>query len=356
VREIINGVPSPLIPTNFRGLTFQWYSDLPGATGNSAGVFLETNGQALASYVGGRAPAQWTVYWGGYGGPLPETIDEQVADNCGPTGPTGISDYTTGPIFSTGINPIACNYVQGGGVILGAGGFGFSPTPAYVSAPPSSGTVYGSGFSTTHGMPMLQYFNLNGTYVTQENASYVSPDGTVLTVPGGSLSTLPNGTYAGLVNNINADGSLNYIGAAQAEIAVTIPLYRYRNVSDNDYFYQTVYSTPGGYVYEGVASYLFTAQMADTLPLYRLYSPGLNMHFYTDSYNEMYNCVYYYGWRYEGIPGYIALTQINGTTPLYRLSKNNGSHLFTTNWAEVQNAARYYGFVYEGVAGYVPMQ
>jgi hypothetical protein len=130
-----------------------------------------------------------------------------------------------------------------------------------------------------------------------------------------------------------------------------VPLYR---LSKSDHFYTTSASERDnaiatyGYTDEGIACYVFGAQVAGTIPLYRLRKSD---HFYTTSVTERDNAIATYGYIDEGVACYVYGTPVTGTIPLYRLSK--GDHFYTTSASERDNAIATYGYADEGIACYV---
>jgi hypothetical protein len=60
-----------------------------------------------------------------------------------------------------------------------------------------------------------------------------------------------------------------------------------------------------GYTYEGISSYVFSAQVPKSVPLYRLYSARTGDHFYTRSAAEAKIAVAADGYAYEGIACYV---------------------------------------------------
>lgn len=354
--------PPPTLPEGTNGWylqteVFDTVTNLQGPENNVtiSGVLVNSQGnngdgspfEVTTNFAGEAAiprlaPAIWSIEWVNDAGE--DATDANLCDG----------EAIDLQVYPATTSYVIC-YIHQGILDTAPPFFQFAPNPLYESTPPSVGQIWGSGMSTASGMPLVQYYSsADGTLVAQENASYVSSDGTYMQIPSFDISQLSGGTYFGFIDNA-VPGGYAFIGSADTEMAVTTDFCRYRNPYSNDYYYTTSCYAPG-FVFEGVQSTIFTAQISDTVPFYELYNYGLGMHFYTASWQEMYNCVTYYGWTYEGVVGYIGLDQIGGTTPLYRMSKSNGSHLFTTNWSEVQNAVWYYGFVYEGVAGYVPWE
>jgi hypothetical protein len=107
-----------------------------------------------------------------------------------------------------------------------------------------------------------------------------------------------------------------------------------------------------GYTDEGIACYVYGAQVAGTIPLYRL---SKSDHFYTTSVSERDGAMSKYGYTDEGIACYVYGAQAAGLTPLYRLSKSDGDqndHFYTTSVAE-RDGAIGIGYKDEDIACYV---
>jgi hypothetical protein len=99
--------------------------------------------------------------------------------------------------------------------------FVFSPNP--IATDGSSGSeaiVTGSGFSAQYGMPLLQYFDLNGNFVTQANADAVAADGSWISSPIPDISQLPLGTYVGFMKNANSSGGYDLVGATSVQVVL----------------------------------------------------------------------------------------------------------------------------------------
>lgn len=179
----------------------KWQKDLPGAAGDPSQFTQITNSEGLAAVVGGRAPANWQFTW------LSASGEGSVCDGFSASGDIAlnqISDFTC----------ITANFIG----FVAASAISVSPNPINTTSPPNSITVTGQGFSTTYGMPLLQYFALDGTLVAQETATSVS-GGTSMQVSGGGISQMPVGTYAGYVSNAGPNGSWNYVGTAGLQVA-----------------------------------------------------------------------------------------------------------------------------------------
>lgn len=139
------------------------------------------------------------------------------------------------------------------------------------------------------------------------------------------------------------------------------PFYRLNKIAgpDGDHFYtmsgeeRNNAITQFGYMYEGVAGFLFPNQAAGTVPLYRLWSGPAMDHFYTISADERDNAVKVHGYTYEGVAGYMHPGQAPHTGPLYRSNKQEASDHFYTMSAEERDSAARGGWAYEGIAGYM---
>ena len=183
-----------------------WSSDLPGATGDPAGFLETTDLTGLGSAAGKRAPAEWTFSWKA-GGQDP---------NCSKT------KSFKAEVTINNITDIVCHYVpipdlEDGPVL------GFSPGTLYEARLPLSVTGTAPGISSQYGMPLLQYFDLNGTLIAQTSASSVS-GGNTLTANTPNLSAVPSGIYGGLIQNAQAGGSYSVVGGG-AEFVVAPPGY-----------------------------------------------------------------------------------------------------------------------------------
>jgi hypothetical protein len=94
-----------------------------------------------------------------------------------------------------------------------------SPYPIYISSPPSSATITGSGLSTTYGMPRVQYYTMDGTFIAQEQATSVASGGTSMQISGFNISQLPVGIYAGFVSNAGPNSSWTLLGTGSVLVA-----------------------------------------------------------------------------------------------------------------------------------------
>ncbi len=97
-------------------------------------------------------------------------------------------------------------------------GFILAPDTLYVSAPPSSLSLTGSGVSITYGMPHVQIFNNLGTKIADVIATSATDSGKALTTPAPGLTGLTTGTYGLEVLNVQSNGSLAPVGATPVPI------------------------------------------------------------------------------------------------------------------------------------------
>jgi|SRR5579875_1123599 len=194
---------SPAVPEPLVDVAMAWQSDDPGAAGDAGITSAATNDVAVASLLTARAPAKWKFTWqSSYDGP----------PNC-----VGVNTIIDVPLNA--LAEFICQewIIQGSAQIST---FGFSPNPVYINSTlPSSGTVLGSGFSSSYGMPLVQYYNLDGTLVAEENATSVASNGDSIQISGFDISQLPVGTYAAFVSNAASGGAYTYLGAGDVRVA-----------------------------------------------------------------------------------------------------------------------------------------
>jgi hypothetical protein len=155
--------------------------------------------------TGKRAPATWNVKWIS-GGPPP----------C--LGVTGSNTVSVGAVEEF----ICFITVEVGD--LANSSFVFSPNP--IATDGSSGSeavITGSGFSSQYGMPLLQYFDLNGNLVTQTNVDAVAGNGSWVSAPIPDISQLGIGTYVGIISNVNSSGGYNFMGSVSVQVVPPPP-------------------------------------------------------------------------------------------------------------------------------------
>ena len=94
-------------------------------------------------------------------------------------------------------------------------------------------------------------------------------------------------------------------------------------------------------------------QASGSVPLYRLWNGTVGDHFYTTSSAEV-NSVENSGYVYEGVAAYVFPTQASGFVPLYRYYNSTvGDHFYIIGSANTNPAPSFFGYVYEGIAAYV---
>lgn len=195
-----NGGPD--IPEPSVEIDSNWLADLTGAAGDATAFTVITNGLGLATAIGKRAPAKWRFTW---------VASADASDVC-----DGKHTDINAPLNET--VGVLCEVTE---VVVASSAsiFLMSPNPVYTGAPPSAGTVMGSGLSSTYGMPLAQYYTMDGTLISQENATSVSGDGTSMQIPGFNTSQLPVGTYAAFVSNAASGGTYSYLGTGAVQVA-----------------------------------------------------------------------------------------------------------------------------------------
>jgi hypothetical protein len=84
--------------------------------------------------------------------------------------------------------------------------FTVDPATIDLDNPPTTATIEGSGMSSDGGLPVVEYYDMNGTLVAQQTASDLSADGTLLSMSLPDLSAVAGGRY--LITVRNADGTV----------------------------------------------------------------------------------------------------------------------------------------------------
>jgi hypothetical protein len=202
---------SPPVVAPLVQIKMTWKKDLPGAVGNTATQNVTTNAAGVGIASNARVPATWNFKWvfalvGPCEGQNLDADAKEVDDDIGlvcTVETIGGADQATAsvlPDFSFSPNPIATD--------------GSSGSEAFIS---------GSNFSAQFGMPLVQYFDLNGNLITQSNADAVAPNGTWMSAPVPDISQLPVGTYVGLLNNANPNGGYDIIGSVTVQVVPPPP-------------------------------------------------------------------------------------------------------------------------------------
>lgn len=225
---LLSGCPAPTLPpatagggwilqtvviSNVAGVGFvggvgvqgHWEKDQPGASGDASPFSVTTNLVGLFPLPGKRAPATWNVSWIS-GGPPP----------C-----AGLTASNT--VSAGAVEEFICFITE---VIGGLENSGFAFSPGTIVTDGSSGSeavITGAGFSSQYGLPLLQYFDLNGNLVAQTNVSTVAGDGSWVSAPIPDISQLGVGTYVGIVKNANSSGGYDFLGAAAVQVVLPPP-------------------------------------------------------------------------------------------------------------------------------------
>lgn len=201
-------VVAPLVQLNLT-----WVNDLPGAIGSASPQTVTTNSAGVGIVANGRVPATWKFDWVfSLTGPCEgqsitadaKEIDDDVGLLCTVENFPGADIHTVSssemPTYNFSPNPIATD--------------GSSGSQAVISGP---------GFNTQFGMPLVQYFDLNGNLVTQASATAVASDGSWMTSPVPDISQISDGTYVGLLSNANSSGGYDILGAVTVQVVPPPP-------------------------------------------------------------------------------------------------------------------------------------
>lgn len=111
-----------------------------------------------------------------------------------------------------------CLFIKGPNCPPGGPLFAVEPASIDATAPPGAVTVTGAGIDATYGMPYVSFYNPNGYVLAEGRASTVSPDGTSMSAVVPDISSVPSGSYWAIVRNVMADGSLQFLGAAEVYV------------------------------------------------------------------------------------------------------------------------------------------
>ncbi len=194
------------------GLRLTWKKDLTGAAGSASTQNITTNSAGVGIVSNGRVPATWNFKWVfSVTGPCEglsidqdaKEIDDDVGLVCTvETFPGNVQVATASSLPS----------------------YTFSPDP--IATDRSTGDeafILGSGFNQQFGMPLLQYFDLNGNLVAQSSADAVAADGSWMSTPVPDISQLSVGTYVGILNNANSAGGYDILGVVSVQVVPPPP-------------------------------------------------------------------------------------------------------------------------------------
>lgn len=190
-----------------------WDRDYSGAAGDPSSFGVTTDELGFFPLPNARVNASWQLRW--------------ISSLSAPAGCEGVT--ATALPEQGHVEEFNCILLSDAGETE-ASPFLFNPNPFNTAAPPSSVRIVGSGFDPTYGMPVAQYFDMNGNLVAEQSATSLSPDRTTLTFSTPSFTDLPDGTYAGVISNIASNGSYSYVGTTAVEVPA--PFYRPTAYSD----------------------------------------------------------------------------------------------------------------------------
>lgn len=147
--------------------------------------------------------------------------------------------------------------------------------------------------------------------------------------------------------------------------SLIVPLYRYYNEDALDHLYtvdpdEVGTTTPGekgknGYVSEGIACHVLSANLFLSTPFYRYYNEQESNHFYTTDPSELgvapIGQYVMDNYVIQGAAGYCFLYPLSGSTPLYQYHNMvTHDHIYTTNMEEMDSASDY---IYEATVCFV---
>lgn len=91
------------------------------------------------------------------------------------------------------------------------------PSAIDIASPPATVTINGQGMNCANGMPIVEYYDPNGTLAQQSQATTCAQDGSWVSGPTPDLSSCYTGTYTLTVRNTNGDA----IGSAVVDVFST---------------------------------------------------------------------------------------------------------------------------------------
>jgi hypothetical protein len=126
-------------------VTGNWQADGQGALGDPSQFVVTTDAiAAIAAVVNGRVPATWGIAWNSS---LSYPDCDGLTSTATPDAQGRVEEVTC---FETTAEAESSLFV-------------FNPNPINLYQPPSLSTIYGSGFTSQYGMPIVQYFSSQGT-------------------------------------------------------------------------------------------------------------------------------------------------------------------------------------------------
>jgi hypothetical protein len=165
-----------------------WLSDTGSPTGSTTSFAGFTNSGAWMDVPNGRVPANWRIL--ATNGACLTVLEPSVRN------------------VTVGTNQLARCVVST--LFLMA-----TPSSINLASPPPSVSIGGGGFSTTYGMPVVEYYDqYSGILIANATASSVAGDGSSLQVVTPDLSGVYTGGYNIVVSNKASDGSNTMVGIA----------------------------------------------------------------------------------------------------------------------------------------------
>jgi hypothetical protein len=152
----------PVSDAQYINLTLALDHLLPAPPQGTVGYFTGTSdGSGYFDALNGIAPAVWDFH-----------------ENSGPCG----GQWTPGTVGQGQVQALTC---VGFAIV-----FTMTPSTLDVYSPPATLQIFGTGMTTTYGMPQVKIFNSLGNVVGQTTATSVTYGGTELTAPTPNLSAL----------------------------------------------------------------------------------------------------------------------------------------------------------------------
>ena len=205
---------APRVVAPIAQIKLTWHEDLSGtAAGSAQTQNITTNSAGIGIASNARVPATWNFKWV-FSLTAPCLGQNQDADVLVVDSDVEVTCTVTD--FPSGTETVA--------TAAAVSGYAFSPNP--IATDRSTGDeafILGPGFNKQFGMPLIQYFDLNGNLVAQTNADAIAVDGTWMSAPVPDISQLPVGTYVGFLNNANSSGGYDILGSVSLQVVLPPP-------------------------------------------------------------------------------------------------------------------------------------
>ena len=166
-----------------------WLNDTGTPTGSTTSFSGFTNSGANFNVTNGRVPANWRIL--ATNGACLQVLEPSVRNVT--AGSTQLARCVVSTLFFLTAAPDSIN----------------------LASPPPTVSIGGGGFTTTYGMPIVEYYDQNtGILIANATASSVAGDGSSLQVVTPDLSGVYTGGYNIVVSNKASDGSNTMVGIA----------------------------------------------------------------------------------------------------------------------------------------------